>query len=89
MHPEGTIYSYKLIKEKKNLQPRVLFIHQGSHSDLMETSKFLDKQKLKEHYQNSFTRNVHGISLSEKEEATTRNIKFTKGKCSLVKANTH
>lgn len=33
-----------------------------------------------------FIRNVTGASLSKKEKTTTRNMKVTKGKISLVKA---
>ena len=40
-----------------------------------------------QHQQTSFTRNVKGTFLSEKEKATTRNIRIMKGKSSSVKAN--
>ena len=45
------------------------------------------KAKRGHHYQTSCTRNVKGISLSEKEKATNRNMKIMKGKSSLIKAN--
>ena len=45
-----------------------------------ESKSFIDKQKPKELSNTSFTRNVKGISLSEKEKATTRNIKIMKEK---------
>ena len=38
------------------------------------------KAKRGHHYQTSFTRNVKGISLSEKEETTTKHMKMTKKK---------
>ena len=38
------------------------------------------KAKRGHHYQTSFTRNVKGISLSEKEETTTKYMKMTKKK---------
>ena len=45
------------------------------------------KKKRIQHHQTSFTRNVKGTSLSKKEKATTKNMRTTKGKISLVKAN--
>ena len=43
----------------------------------MERSKALQtKAKRVQHHQASFTKNVEGTSLSEKEKATTRNMKI-------------
>ena len=44
------------------------------------------KAKRGHHYQTSFTRNVKGISLSEKEETTTKHMKMTKKKKGHVKS---
>ena len=45
-----------------------------------------DKQKLRvQHKKTDFTRTVKGTSLSGKDQTTSRNIKITKGKISLVK----
>ena len=44
------------------------------------------KAKRGHHYQTSFTRNVKGISLSEKEETTTKYMKMTKKKKWHVKS---
>ena len=53
-----------------------------------EIKSFINKQKLRvQHHQTSFTRNIKGASLSEKE-ATTKNMKIMIGKISLIKAST-
>ena len=62
---------------------RLLFRLEGN------IKRFKEKQKLKEFNttKTSFQRNIKGISLSEKEKDTTRNMKIIKGKSSLIKAN--
>ena len=54
-----------------------------------EIKSFTERQKLKtvSTIKISFTRNFKETFLSGKEKATTRNIKITKGKISLVKAS--
>ena len=65
---------YLQMTKRKHAQPRSLSfkkaIWQGFHSDLREFSKLAK----------GFTRNVLGPSLSRKEKATTRNIKWMEGK---------
>ena len=65
---------YLQVTKGKHAQPkRLSFKHaiwQGFHPNLKE---FLKLAK-------GFTRNVVGPSLSRKEKATTRNIKWMKGK---------
>ena len=49
---------------------------------------FTDEQKLRvQYHQTSFTGNVKGTSPIKKEKTMTRNMKITKGKISLIKAN--
>lgn len=73
----------------ENLQTRILYSARLSFRFDKEAPRFAEKQKLKgvEHQQTSFIRNGKGISLSEKEKATNRNMKIMKGKSSLIKAN--
>ena len=55
-------------------------LHQNSCSDLMETSKALwhAKAKRDQHHETSFTTNVKGTSLGEKEKAMNKNKKIMK-----------
>ena len=69
-----------MIKGKK-LQPRILYPARLSFRFDGESKSFTNKQKLRDEYhQPSFTRNVKGTALSEKEKVTTRNVNITKGK---------
>ena len=53
-----------------------------------EIKSFADKQKPKvQHHYIGFTKKVKGISLSGKEETTTRNMKIMRGKITLVRKN--
>ena len=53
-----------------------------------EIKSFADKQKLKvQHHYIGFTKKVKGISLSGKEETTTRNMKIMSRIFSLVRKN--
>ena len=73
----------------ENLQTRILYSTRLSCRFDKEAPRFAEKQKLKgvEHQQISFIGNDKGISLSEKEKITNRNMKIMKGKSSLIKAN--
>ena len=69
--------------EKEKTYNKEYSTHWGSHSDLKDKSKVLQtKVKVKriQHHQTSFTTNAKGISVGEKEKATTRTKKITNGK---------
>ena len=62
-----------------NLQPRILYPARLLFRLDGEIKSFTDRQKLGvQEHQTSFTRNVKGSSLSEKEKATTSNMKIAK-----------
>jgi len=69
---------FKMMKGK-NLQPRIHYQARLSFRFDGQSKNFTDKQKRrKQHHQS----NVKGTPLSEKEKATTRNVKIREGKSS-------
>ena len=62
----------------KNLHPRIVYPAKLLFKFDGEIKIFTDKQKLSVHHQTSFTTNVKGTSLGEKENATTRKKKIMK-----------
>ena len=73
------ILIFKVMKGQ-NLQLRILYPARPSFRFDGEIKSFIDKQKLKEFSttKSSFTTNVKGTSLGEKEKAPTINKKITK-----------
>ena len=83
---QATTERHDILKamEGKNLQPRILYLTTLSFRFEGEIKSFTDKQKLRvQHHKTSFTRNVKRTSCH-----TTRNMKITKGKITLLKVNT-
>lgn len=78
---------YLKVMKVRNLQPRINYLPRFLFRFDEQIENFTDKQKLRvQHHQTSFTRNVKGITLSEKGH--TRNMKIMRGKSSLVKDHT-
>ena len=77
--------TFKVIKGK-HLLPRMLYPTKLSLRFEREIKNFTDTRKL---HCSSFTGKHRGTSLSgeRKKKTTTGNMKITKGKISLVKAN--
>ena len=76
------LYDKKEKSTTKNTLPGKAFVQ-----ILWGDKKFCRQRKAKrlQHHQFSFTRNVKGTSLGEKEKTTARNMKIMKTKILLVK----
>ena len=79
---------FKVLKEKKILQPRILYLARLSLRTEGEKKNFSDKQNIKDFINTKLTlkRNVRGSSLCGKEKLQGVKI-YRKGKKSLVNTN--